>query len=312
MNDFIHSGGKDVLREQKEVTGLSEEVPYLVTEYGGHMYPTKRIDCEERQMEHCLRHLRILNAAAMDAFIGGTIGWCAFDYNTHKDFGSGDRICYHGIMDMFRIPKFAAFAYKSQMEPVKQVVLEPVTFYTRGERAIGGIVPLVILTNCDYIDFIYGGENLGRYYPAYKDYPGLTHPPVIIEKMPGEWGMEWKDGEFAGYIGAKEVIRKKFCANPIPTRLIAIADDNVIFADGIDATRVVYKLVDQENNLLPYSNETIKISVEGPGELIGPNEMPLIGGCIAVWVKSKNQKGELSITAHCSRFESNKIIIRVE
>ena len=39
------------------------------------------------------------------------IGWCAFDYNTHYEFGSGDRICYHGVMDMFRIPKFAAYAY---------------------------------------------------------------------------------------------------------------------------------------------------------------------------------------------------------
>ena len=24
-----------------------------------------------------------------------------FDYNTHEDFGSGDRICYHGVMDFF-------------------------------------------------------------------------------------------------------------------------------------------------------------------------------------------------------------------
>ena len=22
-----------------------------------------------------------------------------FDYQTHKDFGSGDRICYHGVLE---------------------------------------------------------------------------------------------------------------------------------------------------------------------------------------------------------------------
>ena len=27
------------------------------------------------------------------------------DYNTHKDFGSGDRICYHGVTDLFRFPQ---------------------------------------------------------------------------------------------------------------------------------------------------------------------------------------------------------------
>ncbi len=42
--------------------------------------------------------------------ISGCIGWCMADYNTHKDFGSGDRICHHGVTDIFREPKFAAYA----------------------------------------------------------------------------------------------------------------------------------------------------------------------------------------------------------
>ena len=67
----------------------------------GHV-STKSIDNELRQNEHVLRHLQVLNAAYGDSKNAGAIGWCAFDYNTHKDFGSGDRICYHGVMDMFR------------------------------------------------------------------------------------------------------------------------------------------------------------------------------------------------------------------
>jgi beta-galactosidase len=31
------------------------EVPYMVTEFNGHMYPTKRIDPEDRQAEHVRR-----------------------------------------------------------------------------------------------------------------------------------------------------------------------------------------------------------------------------------------------------------------
>ncbi len=43
-----------------------------------------------------------------------------FDDATHKDFGSGDRICYHGVLDSFRNPKLAASVYASQggEEPV--------------------------------------------------------------------------------------------------------------------------------------------------------------------------------------------------
>ena len=34
--------------------------------------------------------------------------------NISKDFGSGDRVCYHGVMDTFRNPKLAAALYASQ------------------------------------------------------------------------------------------------------------------------------------------------------------------------------------------------------
>ena len=72
----------------------------------------------------CMRHLEVLNAAYGDPEISGAIGWCAFDYNTHKDFGSGDRICHHGVMDMFREPKFAAYVYASQCDPDDEVILQ--------------------------------------------------------------------------------------------------------------------------------------------------------------------------------------------
>ena len=69
---------------------------YLNTEFVGHTFPTKSTDDDERQREHTLRHARIHNQLASNPQYSGGIGWCAFDYNTHANFGSGDRICYHG------------------------------------------------------------------------------------------------------------------------------------------------------------------------------------------------------------------------
>ena len=74
MNDFVNSGGDIALRPQEDITGLGKKVPYLVTEYNGHMYPTKKFDCEERQNEHVLRHLRVQNASYRDESISGAIG----------------------------------------------------------------------------------------------------------------------------------------------------------------------------------------------------------------------------------------------
>jgi len=182
MNDFIlgqeEMGGnrpRTPLRPQKEATGLDRVVPYMITEFGGHMYPPKSHDQEQRQAEHVTRHLDVLNAMYGDPQIAGAIGWCAFDYNTHKDFGAGDRICHHGVMDMFREPKFAAYVYKSQCGPEEEPVMMPVTFWARGERNIGGVLPLIVLTNCDEVELRYGDGAPKRVAPDRARYPHL--PP---------------------------------------------------------------------------------------------------------------------------------------
>jgi beta-galactosidase len=65
---------------------------YLNTEFVGHTFPTKTTDDDECQREQTLRHARIHNQLASHPQYSGGIGWCAFDYNTHSDFGAGDRI----------------------------------------------------------------------------------------------------------------------------------------------------------------------------------------------------------------------------
>ncbi|MGB4387183.1 MAG: glycoside hydrolase family 2 TIM barrel-domain containing protein [Caldicoprobacterales bacterium] len=319
MNDFIHDGVRGPLRKQQEVTGLDHDVPYMVTEYNGHMYPTKRFDQEERQMEHSLRHLRVQNASYLDDSISGAIGWVAFDYNTHKDFGAGDRICYHGVMDMFRIHKFAAYAYKSQVSPEVEPVLQPVTFWTRGERSIGGVLPLVIFTNCDYIDFQYGDfEPIRKIYPDRQTYAGIPYPPVVIdlsvldEKMLGLWGMKWEDAVIRGYYKGEVVIEKRFTKAPVPTELYVEADDTELVSTQKDATRIVVKILDQCGNILPFIDDIIKIKVDGPARVQGPSEVVVKGGAVGFWIETVNEPGVVNIEITSSVLGKKKITINVK
>lgn len=335
MNDFVHDNGyaqeiasqianfdtydssnifqgKEIaLRKPQDVTGLDHSVPYMVTEYNGHMYPTKRFDQEERCVEHALRHARVQNAAYEIDGIAGAIGWCAFDYNTHRDFGSGDQICYHGVMDMFRIPKFAAAVYRSQLPPQQQVVMQPLTYWSRGERSIGGIIPLVVLTNCDTIEFIYDGELFGTYQPDRKTYPGLPHPPVVINDKLGHWGNSWQDGEFIGYIDGKEVARQKFAGNQVPSQLQVVADDTSLNAGDMDATRIVISALDQLGNTMPFYMEPVEVCVSGAGELIGPDSLCLIGGQTAIWVRTTGEAGHIDISVKSARLGVREISLAV-
>ncbi|MEO8397665.1 MAG: glycoside hydrolase family 2 TIM barrel-domain containing protein, partial [Chloroflexota bacterium] len=146
-----------------------KQTPHLITEFNGHMFPTKTFDQEERQMEHALRHARIQDKQLGMRNIAGAVGWCAFDYNTHREFGSGDRICYHGVMDIFRLPKFAADFYAAQ--GVKAPFVRAATFWTLGDRSASGVDPLYVFSNCDEIDVFLGEDHFGRFQPDHEHFP---------------------------------------------------------------------------------------------------------------------------------------------
>ncbi|MCZ9839643.1 glycoside hydrolase family 2 protein [Brachyspira hyodysenteriae] len=317
MNDFNYDGVADPLRAQKFVTKLDKNVPYMITEYNGHMFPTKMQDCEERLMEHTKRHFEIINAVAIDKHISGSTGWCAFDYHTHYNFGSGDRICYHGVYDMFRNPKLAASAYSSQMSTRNEIILEPITIYARGERAIGGISPLMVATNCDYVELYYRDELMAKEYPATGKYQGLKHAPVIIKmevNIPGVSDMGWGDMKLIGYIDGKPAIEKNYLNNPTFKGLEVKADDDEINAvsggSAWDSTRITVKAVDAIGNRLPYINEAITIEVKGAGELIGNDNPVLEGGYYSFWVKSNKSKGSIKVTVKNKRVKEATIEIK--
>jgi beta-galactosidase len=277
------------------------------------MFPTKKYDCEEHQQEHALRHLLVVDAGCTDKEISGTIGWCAFDYNTHKDFGAGDRICHHGVMDMFRLPKFAAYAYRSQKDPNIEPVLKPMTLWTRGERAEGmEISPILVTTNCDKVELLVDGKLYGTYFPSRAHFKGLEYPPVVIPNIQGEWGMSWQKGEFIGYHQGKEVVRKAYSEAPVLSKLEVIADDqNLTLDDSWDCTRVVVASLDQEGNPLMFHNTIITVEVDGAGDLIGPSQLVLQGGSSAFWVRTKEEKGAMNITVTADNENIVKTTINV-
>lgn len=172
-NDFSHSGGKIALLPPWLVCG---NAPYLVTENNGHMFPTKMFDRESLRTEHALRHTRVQDKSYGNDRISGAIGWCMADYNTHKDFGSGDRICYHGVTDMFRVPKLAASVFASQQDD--GVVMESSSSMDIGDYP-GGIIGLTyIFTNCDYIKVFKNGKYTSTVFPEDSKFKNLPHPPV--------------------------------------------------------------------------------------------------------------------------------------
>ena len=180
-NDFSHTGDNPGVKPKKSVTPDPSR-GLLITEHNGHMFPTKSFDPWMKRQEHALRHARVQNDAAADGNHIGCIGWCMFDYNTHKDFGSGDRICYHGVLDAFRNPKLAAAVYASQQEKIPVLaVSSPMDI---GDYPAGNIGQVSVFTNAEEVRLYKNGlyvSTLGK-----ADFPALPHGPLVLEDTIGD------------------------------------------------------------------------------------------------------------------------------
>ena len=181
FNDFSHDGTNKGAKVKKDVSPDVNK-PLIITEANGHMFPTKTFDHWQKRQEHALRHARVLNDAGADGTHAGVFQWCMFDYPTHKDFGSGDRVCYHGVMDYFRNPKLAASVYASQSDD--EPVLEIGTSMDIGDYPGGQIGDFYAFTNADEVVLYKNDERVGSFKA--KGWNGLLHGPVLINDTIGE------------------------------------------------------------------------------------------------------------------------------
>lgn len=319
MNEF--ELGKSDRRhiDQNMATGLDHDVPFLISEYAGAWHPTKRWDDSKRREDQALRHAWGIDETALDDRLCGSLAWCAFDYNTHYQFGPGDRVCYHGVSDMFRIPKKMCTAvYESQLDPHVHPVLEPSIVWSNGDIDQCGFLPMYVFSNCDYVEFYFGGDLARRLFPYRQQFGGLKHAPMYLDRVYGSiWNRwDWLDATFIGYVDGKPVITRKFAKDPVPTELRVTPDDAVLTAQGPeepwDATRVVFEAVDQCGNTLDYLMDSISFEVDGPAELIGPAQTTMQGGCIAAWIRTTGEKGTVQISAKTSRLASETVTVTVE
>jgi len=280
---------------------------YLNTEFSGHMFPTKRYDNVERVREHMHRHARVHDQLASDNRYAGGLGWCAFDYNTHDYFGSGDRICYHGVSDIFRIPKPAAGFYRSQCDPSEEIVLEPAFDWARGDES-QSFTDAVVCSNCEKLRYFVGDRMIAEVEPDRKTYPSLKYAPFTAD-LRAAIGRKWEDLRIEGYIGGQKVIERRMSSKGVDQQFLVEPDDKDLIADGIDMTRVVFRVADEFGNTRPFAHAAIMFTIEN-GEIVGDNPFALVGGAGAIWVKSKETPGLIRLTAKHPRLGSKTIEIK--
>jgi len=183
FNDFSHKGDNEGCLKKKKSTP-DKNKGMLISEFNGHMFPTKSFDCEEHLTEHMLRHARVMNAYYKEKDIAGGFGWCMFDYNTHQDFGSGDRICYHGVTDMFRNKKPAGELYYAQQD--REPVLNVCSSLEIGEHPGGYVGDVYVTTNADSVRVYKNNRFVKEIKAEDTAFKKMPHGPLKIDEFIGD------------------------------------------------------------------------------------------------------------------------------
>ena len=265
----------------------------------------------EVQMSQAIYHAEAHDRAARSERCAGAVAWCAVDYASLMNSYQGVKC--PGVADVFRIPKLGAAFYLSQVDPAERPVIEPDFYWHFGpETPMGPGEHAAIFSNCERLEVFVDGKPHAVLHPDRAGFPNLRYPPFFTDlKIDGFGHPELR---IDGYKEATRLLTRRFSSDRAQDRLWLHADDSELTADGADATRLAFGIVDKYGALHAFGKGKLALTLEGPGVLVGDNPFMLDdnGGAGAVWVKTlPGQVGTIRIAVRHETLGSERAEIRV-
>jgi len=78
-----------------------------------------------------------------------------------------------------------------------------------------------------------------------------------------------------------------------------------------DVAAIRFRMESEKNNLLPFCQDIISLSAEGPIEVIGPKTVSLRGGMGGTYVKTTGKSGEAKLLIQAEGLEPIEIAFTV-
>ncbi|MEV5716662.1 glycoside hydrolase family 2 TIM barrel-domain containing protein [Amycolatopsis mediterranei] len=289
-------------------------VPYLVTETIGTLAGARayrRTDAPGVRQQQAELHAKAHDLAAADDRYCGLLAWCAFDYPSGWQRAVGGSK-YAGVSDIFRIPKPAAAFYASQADPRGRAVVEPGFAWDFTAQPAGPGPGATIWSNCDRLLLFLDDRPAGEARSRRADFPHLRYPPFAADLVVPKGRRP--ELRIDGYVGERLVVSRRFSGDRASDVLSCVPDDPELRADGSDATRVVVAAVDRFGTLRAGTAGEVRLTLTGPGELIGDPALDFgaTGGAAAVWLRPfAGSPSTLTLTARHQTLGSATASVRV-
>ena len=226
-------------------------------------------------------------------------------------FTGTDYLAYDsGIQDMFRLPKFSAWFWRSQRDPALVLpgidsgpMVKIANYWTPDSPR-----DVTIFSNCDAVRLTLNGEVLETRTPdrnestTHVERPPFTFPGIVF--APGELKAE-------GLIGEK-IVATDIVRTPGEAKKLSITSDAAALLPNGDVALVWVSVLDAHGTVVPDAEHPIALEVVGPAELIGPPEWRAEAGIAGFLIRSRDGEGVIQLKASTAGLENAAVQILSE
>src|SRR6185369_8648982 len=176
-----------------------------------------------------------------------------------KQFGAikvPSRSSYFGIVDLCGFKKDRFYIYQARWRP--DLPMAHILPHWNWPERIGQVTPVHVYTSGDEAELFLNGKSLGRKKRGQFEYrlrwDDVIYKPGKLKVVAYKQGKRW----------ATDVMETTGPA----TQLKAESDRKMIRPDGKDLAFVTVFIADKHDWLVPRSNNRVRFSIDGPGEII--------------------------------------------
>ena len=293
-----------------------KEKPITVSEYGDWEYYSKnaglnqdklpndlRLELSSRQARADGEKLMLNQAYNVQEAHNDNLGmraysdsyWVMFDYNR----GYHDNIEKSGVMDLFRLPKFAYYFYQSQRDIDELKVVEIASYWNDKSST-----DIKVYSNADEVALYLNDELIVKQKPdSDNNSTNLNHPPFTFKLkafIPGTL-------KAIGLVDGKEIAEDVVITPQKATKLKVWLDESgkAPTAGQSDTMFLYVAAIDDNDTVNPEFSETITLSINGNAKVMNLDAVKAEAGIAAALLQLGNTKEVISVSASSRSLKGN-------
>jgi Glycosyl hydrolases family 2, TIM barrel domain/Glycoside hydrolase family 2 C-terminal domain 5/Glycosyl hydrolases family 2/Glycosyl hydrolases family 2, sugar binding domain/Domain of unknown function (DUF4982) len=281
---------------QHGVRTSSDPRPIIISEYGDWDYG--EVNSTSRQVREAGDSAMLTQANNIQDAMSRNwaLSWFTADgYWDYADYGGFTPygITRPGIVDMYRLPKFAYYFFQSQRDP--DVTLSGIDsgpmVYIANQWTPDSPTTVRVYSNCAQVSLYLNDSLIATQAPDEGTH--LLHPPFNFDIGSFTAGTLRADCLMSGVVQASFTRQTPGTAAAVRLR----PEATTLQADMSDARLIFIDVVDANGTVVPSDSHAITLSISGPGSIVGPTTVTMKGGQLAAWVRSGRIGGTITLTA---------------